>query len=530
MKLRFFHNLLVCVLAGGLMVSCTKDLNRLPIVQTTSAVVYNSVGTIKDGLAKLYAGLSLSGQDVLANPDISTQDVGSNVYLRNYFNAQELPTDEAVIGWNDHDLQAYHNIDWTPNGYFVQLMYDRVFFEIAACNEFIRELPDSKVASFSSSDATNIKMFIAEARFLRALAYSHGMDLFGNIPFATEKDPVGSFFPKQASRDSVFKFVESELLALQSLLPAPYQNEYGRADQGAVWMLLAKIYLNGMVYTGTDRTTDALTYINKIIGSGVYALATNYSQIFETDNEATHEIIFPIRANGVTSQSYGNTTYVIHAEIGGSMDATMFGIVAGGGWAGLRTTSHLVGLFSDPSGNTDHRAMFYTSGQTLQIKTIGNFGDGYAITKFKNVSSTGKPGSDPSKTFVDTDFPLFRLGDVYLMYAEAVLRGGTGGDLNTALNYVNLLRMRAYGDSTGNITAPELNLAFMIDERGRELYWEGHRRTDLVRFGLFTSGNYLWPYKGGVEAGTGVDSKYNLFPVSATDMVANPNLVQNPGY
>jgi len=125
---------------------------------------------------------------------------------------------------------------------------------------------------------------------------------------------------------------------------------------------------------------------------------------------------------------------------------------------------------------------------------------------------------------------LFRLADIYLTYAEAVLRGGTGGDANTALTYINWLRQRAYGDSSGNITGADLNLNFILDERGRELYWEGTRRTDLIRYGLFTSGNYLWPFKGGVEAGTGVDDKYNLFPISATDMVANPNLKQNPGY
>ncbi len=530
MKTRIINSITIITITGVLLVSCTKDLDRKPIVQVTSTVVYNSAASIKEGLAKLYGGLSLSGQDVAANPDINTQDIGSNVFFRNYFNAQELTTDEAVIGWNDHDLQAYHNLNWTPNGYFDQLMYDRVFFEVAACNEFIRELPDSKIATFQGDDVTNITLFRNEARYLRALAYWTGIDLFGNLPFTTEKDQVGAFSPPQHSRDSVFQYVESELLDLQTLLPAPGQNEYGRADQGAVWMLLAKLYLNGKVYTGTDRSTDAITYCNKIISSGTYTLADTYAHLFETDNATTGEIIFPIRANGLTSQSYGNTTYVVHAEIGGNMDPTQFGIVSGGGWGGLRTTSHLVGLFTDPSGATDQRAMFFTNGQTLNIKSIASFNDGYAITKFKNVSSTGEPGSDPSKTFVDTDFPLFRLGDVYLMYAESVLRGGTGGDAATALGYINLLRERAYGDDSGDITGGDLTLDFILDERGRELYWEAQRRTDLIRFNVFTSGSYLWPFKGGVEGGTGVDDKYNLFPISATDMIANPNLKQNNGY
>jgi len=110
------------------------------------------------------------------------------------------------------------------------------------------------------------------------------------------------------------------------------------------------------------------------------------------------------------------------------------------------------------------------------------------------------------------------------------LRGGTGGDAATALGYINLMRQRAYGNVTGNITAGQLNLQFILDERGRELYWEGHRRTDLIRYGLLTTSTYLWPWKGGVASGTGVDSKYNIFPIPAANRTANPKLTQNTGY
>ena len=110
------------------------------------------------------------------------------------------------------------------------------------------------------------------------------------------------------------------------------------------------------------------------------------------------------------------------------------------------------------------------------------------------------------------------------------MRGGSGGSAATALNYINLLRQRAYGNTSGNITSTDLTLPFILDERGRELYWECFRRTDLVRFNEFTSGSYLWPWKGGVAGGTGVDSHYAIFPVPITDLQSNPNLVQNPGY
>jgi hypothetical protein len=178
--------------------------------------------------------------------------------------------------------------------------------------------------------------------------------------------------------------------------------------------------------------------------------------------------------------------------------------------------------------SSDKRAMFWTDGQSLEINDIGTFTDGYAITKWKNITREGAPGSNIK--FADIDFPMFRLADVYLMYAEAVLRGGTGGDINTALTLVNDLRTRAYGDAGGNITADLLNLNFILDERGRELYWECVRRTDLVRFGQFTNGTYVWAWKGGSKDGVSTLPMYNIFPIPSGDVAANPNLVQNTGY
>jgi hypothetical protein len=115
------------------------------------------------------------------------------------------------------------------------------------------------------------------------------------------------------------------------------------------------------------------------------------------------------------------------------------------------------------------------------------------------------------------------------MYAEAVLRGG-GGSRGQALTYINALRTRAYGDASGNITDADLTLDFILNERGRELLWEGHRRTDLVRFARFTGGSYLWAWKGGIEAGRATETFRDLFPLPANELVANPNLKQNPGY
>jgi hypothetical protein len=279
------------------------------------------------------------------------------------------------------------------------------------------------------------------------------------------------------------------------------------------------------VYIGTDKNTECLTYIKQVIASP-YSLDPSYAHLFLADNNTSNEIIFPITFDGIHSKSWGGTTFIVNAQVGGSMVPANFGIA--GGWGGTRTTSAFVAKFSDITGATDKRAMFYTNGQNLVITDMFNFTNGYALTKWKNVTSAGVAGSDP--TFPDTDFPVFRLADAYLIYAEAVLRGGTGGDATAALGYVNALRTRAYGNASGNIASGALTLDFILDERSRELYGETHRRTDLIRFGKFSTSTYLWPWKGGIAAGASTDSHLDIFPIPSTDMGANPNLVQNLGY
>jgi hypothetical protein len=424
-------------------------------------------------------------------------------------------------------------MDWTTADVFNRAMYSRIFFLVSVANAFIRESDEGTVSGrgISGNDAQTIKTYRAEARFLRALSYWHALDLYGNPIFVTEEDKPGAFLPKQTNRQALFSYIESELKAIESMLPGPRQNEYARADQAAVWMVLATLYLNAKVYTGTERNTDAITYASKVINAG-YTLESNYANLFGADNHRfTNEIIFAVAFDGTRSRTWGGTTYLVHAPVGGTMNVNDFGIDFG--WGGLRTTKALVQKFADPSGATDKRAMFHTAGQSLEITEIGTFSHGYAVRKWKNKTSTGANGSN--LIWVDTDFPMFRLAEAYLIYAEAVLRGGSGGDVATAVGYINNLRQRAYGNANGNITAAQLTpaatgLNFILDERARELYWEAKRRTDLIRYDRFTTGTYLWPWKGGVAAGTAVGAHRNLYPIPAAEINANPTLKQNPGY
>jgi hypothetical protein len=287
-------------------------------------------------------------------------------------------------------------------------------------------------------------------------------------------------------------------------------------------MLLAKLYLNAAVYTGTGAYSNALTELQSVIGAG-YSLDSNWHRMFLADNHTSPELIFAVPQDGTRIQSWGGTTFLTHASVGGSMDAGALGL--DGGWWGLRATQQLVALFPGGAATADPRAKFWTNGQNLVMSNLTNFNDGIGILKYRNVTSTGQKGSH--LTHSDVDYPMFRLADAHLMYAEAVLRGG-GGSRATALGYVNALRQRAYGNTSANITDAELTLDFILAERARELNWEGHRRTDLIRFGKFSSG--IWAWKGGVAGGRTTDAFRELYPLPASELVANPNLKQNTGY
>jgi hypothetical protein len=544
MQTKFTRTLGMLALAAGLSAlssACTKDLNQIPDYSANAEVVYSDPNQILQVLARLYATFAVSGQQgPSGQPDITGIDEGFSNYIRQYWQLQEITTDESILGWNDGNLPAVNYLTWNADNEFVRATYDRVYYEIGLCNEFIRQTSDANLASrgITGTSANTIRTYRSEARLLRALSYWHVIDLFGGGPFATEDAAIGTN-PQYKSRADIFAYVESELKALDALdaangaLLAP-RAVYARADQAVAWTLLTKLYLNAKVYTGTDRSTDAITYAKKVLGAGYQlcttssATASAYQKLFLADNnltDARNEIIFPITFDGTRTTSYGGMTFLIHAAVGRAITPASAGI--NGGWSGIRAKQTLTSILTTNTSDTDtRRAILFTKGQNPNVDTITAFSSGYLLPKYKNLTSTGAAGSDASGNFPDTDFPMFRLADVQLMYAEAVLRGGTGGDNATALGYVNAIRDRA-----GSPALSTLTLDNILDERARELYWEGHRRTDLIRFGKFTTG-YNWPFKGGVRAGRDVEAFRTVFPLPNTDIVANPNLQghQNSGY
>nr|WP_199077645.1 RagB/SusD family nutrient uptake outer membrane protein [Pedobacter sp. ASV19] len=508
--------------------SCKKnDLNLKPTNDLTADVVYATPAGYKAELVKLYATYGLTSPTGSDDSDIGGLNSGFADFLRLFWTSQELTTDEAVCAWGDTGIPELDNSTWNADNQFLRGLYSKAILQITFCNEYLRESTPDKLASrnITGSDATNVQRYRAEARFLRAFQYWVLMDAFGNPPFVTENDPIGKTSPKQTTRAALFSYVESELKAIDGDLADPRSNEYGRADKGAEWALLARLYLNAQVYTGTARYTDAVTYSSKVINGG-YSLKTNYKDLFLADNNVNNnETILTINYDGVRGTNYGGTTFIINAAINADMNPASYGVPSGG-WGGNRTRQNLPALFPDPNGTADKRGVFF--GDKSTVDDIAVFTDGLRVTKFKNVTSTGVTPPSLNGTFSSLDFPLFRLAEQYLIYGEAVMRGGSGGSQAQALTYVNNLRQRAYGNASGNVSA--LTVDFFLDERGRELYWEGHRRTDLVRYGKFTDASYLWPFKGGSKSGAGLPAYRNLYPIPAADLVANPNLVQNTGY
>lgn len=514
-------------------VGCTNDLNILPEDENTFLAddFYNSEESYKQGLAGVYGNLALTSSQGPGSSNISGLDAGTSQYGRGFWNLQELTTDEVKWSWeNDPGLRELNRNTWTSENVILRGFFGRCMTQVAFVNEYLRQTSEEVLnkRGVSNNLKNEIVVFRAEARFLRALAYYHMMDLFGKAGFITENDPVGAYQSPEYNRAQLFQYIESELLAIISNLKEPLQNEYARVDKAAAWMLLAKIYLNAEVYINEDKYAKCIEYCEKFETAG-YTLANNYLDNFKADNNennARNEIIFPIVSDGIVTQNYGPTTVMINGQVGSlEQNGNNFGVNAGGWGGALRVTRQFSETMLNGNYNSDDRNTIISTNRPIEITDIGNNGTGYIITKWSNKTSTGTNGA--STEIVDTDFPMFRLADVYLMYAEAFLRGG-GGTENTAITYINQLRTRA--NNNNSISASDLNLNFILNERLVELHWEGHRRQDLIRFNKYTGGNYNWSWKGNSVSGIPIGNNRKVFPIPSASLAANPNLTQNSGY
>lgn len=503
--------------------SCVKSLDVTPIDpnKNTADKAFTKAEDYDAFLAGIYTGYATSGyKGPNSDPSISGLDGGMSQYIRGMFHLEELSTDVYVCGWNDEGVPDVCKMNWDASTGLIYSIYSRMFFQIAQCNEFIRQARRTNLAMPKKEE------WIAEARALRALSYYHALDNFGNVPFADETSVVGQT-PQRITRAALYEWLEKELVDIieNSELAERAQTEYGRINKTAAKMILAKLYLNAKVYTGTAEWDQCAAVLKDIMDDG-YSLHTTsaggiyspYQELFLADNDKrTDEIIFAIEQDGIDTQSYGVTNYLIFAFTGGTMKPDDLGISSG--WAGCRMTPEFYHKFTA----NDDRAIFWTDGQTEDVTDMGDFANGIGFQKYKNITSDGNPGK--AAGFVDTDFPVFRYADVLLMAAECALNGSSVISLAEGTGYLNQVRARA-----GLPDANGLDVNALLDERARELYLELWRRQDLIRYDYYTTDKYIWQWKGGEHDGKAVESYKNLFPIPNSDMMVNPNLEQNDGY
>jgi hypothetical protein len=532
MKKIKFSLLFVAVLFAS-MQSCTDDLNVTPEdddVFLSEEFFAASPNSYKQALAGVYGNLSLTSTSGPGNSNLQGIDAGTSQYGRCLWYLQTLTTDEVIWSYeNDAGTRELQRNIWTADNPILIGMYSRTMLTVSFANEYLRQTTAEKLSARGVTDAAalaNIETYRNEIRTLRAYAYYVMMDLFGKAAMVTENDPI-NFAGPEFDRPQLFEFIEGELTEVIPNLKPARTNEYGRLDQAFGQMVLAKMYLNSQVYTGVSKYDECVAQCSAVI-AGSYTLESNYLDNFKADNDTSSEMIFTLQSDGSVTQTYGATTVMVNGSVGSIEQNGVSLGVSSGGWGGaLRLRKQFVQKFEGSDFDFDVRKAIVAGERPVDISNVAAQGQGYITTKWSNVSSTGVAGS--SQTFVDTDFPLFRLADAYLMYAEATVRGGNGSP-QLALDYVNMLRERANGGTSANITAGELTLDFLLDERSRELYWEAHRRQDLIRFGKYTGGAYNWAWKGNSQGGIAIPAHLSVFPIPNQSLASNSNLTQNTGY
>jgi starch-binding outer membrane protein, SusD/RagB family len=539
------------IFSAMMITSCVKDLDVKP--KDPNTVLADNLGDdpayMKENLGKIYASFIINGQGAGDNkngdgPDISASDNDFFTTTRALWNCQEITTDEAICAWGDPGISDLNTQTWSSKNPFLTALYQRLSLTVTYANDFIKNTKGNTNA--------DVIRYNSEARFLRALAYYYSMDLFANPPFTTEADGVGKFYPKQLDPDSkigrakLFNYIVSELHAIEDKLAAPNKLT-SQANQASCWMLLARVYLNAEVYTGTAKWDSCKIYCDKVINSGFYSLAPNYRQNFTADNDGTHnpEMILAWEQDGINTQGYVGSTFIIES----SSDAKYLraeryhGLTSNTNWNGNRTKKGFMNILVDtlatygkvrvPAKDSTFSKckdlrVYLKQKKNMTIPSASSSGDyGVGVYKFTAKNLDGTQAANYSPAYASTDFPIFRLADAYLMRAEASFNMG---DLANALTDVNVIRTRAYGNTSGNITLAKLDKKFLLDERGREFYYEAQRRTDLIRFGEFTDGTYVWEWKGGDSKGIATDKHLDIFPIPGDEVSSNPNIKQNPLY
>ncbi len=492
--------------------SCVGDLDVTPDDPNTKLTL-STKDEYLGVLARAYGGLVLEG-------GISVEDGGAGTYMRQLFNQEELPSDNAIVGynWNDSGIQEMGFAIPGKDNHWGYEMYSRINYQIGLCNEFLRTI-DKGSTFFTDAE---IKQMKAECRVLRDLSYYHMIDIFGRGPWTDESSLVGAI-PPTYDRTQLFNAVVSDLKDAVPNLPPAASQEYGRVSREAGYMLLAKLYLNAEVYTGTGMWKECADACKEVLSTGIQ-LAREYKYLFCATNDkyvGNGEILWAV-PQGPNCTCWGGTAYLAIGAYQSDIDKSRYGYAGGNPWNGPRIRPELSRSLS----SNDKRRLIYEGSFQEDLTNIDDWtADGCGFMSIKYVNTDESDYFNENGTMqcmaenqTDIDFPVFRLADTYLMLAECELHGVPCD----GIDYYNKVRTRAGLAPVGTYTADDL-----LKERQCELYWECHRRSDLIRFGKYTGSTYNWQWKGGVQEGTALAATRALMPVPAQ---FEATLGQNPGY
>jgi hypothetical protein len=449
-----------------------------------------------------------------------------------HFSVQEFVTDEAVApvrgGYVDQNgaWNRFHQHTWTTSEPWIELEWNNLYRTIGYCNYFIDAIKDKDVSKMGLP--LSKEQMIAEMKLVRALHYYWLLNSFGNIPIA---EHVGEVSPATKPRAEVFAFVEKEIKDNIPLLGEKGDaGWYGHFTKTAAQTLLAKLYLNAEVFTGTARWDDCIAACNDVINSGKYSLDPTWNAPFLVHNETSNENIYVVPFDANNAQQFNAVQQQLHW----SLTPIKYGLEDA--WYKIVTQESFVDLYAANDKRSEqwlNGQMYYTDengdqqevteeGQPLYInKSIeslfnseGGYYDGSMNIKYEPEKST-LPN-------MNNDLVVFRLSDILFMKAESIMRKNGGANAE-AVGLINSVRARSFnsGASGSKYTTSTLTMEELLNERGREFSYEMYRREDLIRFNKFNEPWWEKPASQPFRA---------LFPIPTNVITANPNLKQNPGY
>lgn len=500
-------------------------MNKISIISLFIMVLFFSCTDVEENVYDKYNAVEFYASSEGANAALASvyaqiagnwDGVGYAGADNGWYDLNSMSADEQVVPHRNTgdwqlDFARLYLREWLPSDLIVTNAWNWLYKSVYLANLAIEQL--------EAADAAPSK--IAEVKVLRAFYYYLLIDDYGNVPFYTENNMSVDQIP-QASRKEVFNFVVSELTDnIDLLLSTKGGDYYGRFNKWAGYALLAKVYLNAEVYTGTAMWDECIEACDKVSEGGFElhsaaaddsALGSQYYELFG-DVCPDDETILAIYT---TVDVVGRNIFSIRS-LGGTDGTLLFGYSS---WNGSVVPQDYIEKFDD---NDIRKRQFRYGANPNGPQPAGFIDYSLEITNLDNPGADRNAGARNIKFWpaepmnsggASNDFPIFRYADILLMKAECMVRSSNAGGAKT---YVDQVRERAGLNALAN----DPTLEDIYNERGFELSWEGHRRQDMIRFGTFTKAHGMAP---------AADSHFKLFPIPTSALNANTNLTQNPGY